>query len=274
MRTPKLALVLVLAAAAGLNCDDDKTSGADAGTGGRGGSAATGGTGGSAATGGTGGSIATGGTGGTTATGGTGAGTGGTTATGGTGGTTATGGTGGTAATGGTGGTSATGGTGGTGTGGTGGMPASCEIPCLTNLISNCAPMGTCMSQTTLLPTPSFNQCYSNGVKLSTAISVGGGGGGTVAVTYSKMGAVCYSIEAAGAGAGMNFTFSYKNPAGTVVATGTYDNATMKTTLTCAGSAMTYDLSSAACANVPRGTMPGTGGGDAGAGNCPMGACP
>ena len=260
MRTPKLALVLVLAAAAGLNCDDDKTSGADAGTGGTGGSAATGGTGGSAATGGTGGS----GTGGSTGTGGTG---------GGTGGTTATGGTGGTAATGGTGGTTATGGTGGTGTGGTGGTPASCEIPCLTNLIAGCVPMGTCMSQTTILPAPSFNQCYSNGVKMSTAINVSGGGG-TVAVTYSKASGVCYTIEAAGAGAGMNFTFSYKNAGGMVVATGTYDNATMKTTLTCAGSATPYDLSNPACANVPRGQMAPPGGGDAGAGNCPMGACP
>jgi hypothetical protein len=269
MRTPKLALVIVLAAAAGLNCDDDgKSTGADGG--GRGGS--TGGTGGNVSTGGTGGTTATGGTGGTTATGGTGGtATGGTTGTGGTGGT-ATGGTGGTTATGGTGGTTATGGMGGAATGGTGGASANCDIPCLTSLVSNCAPAGACMSQTTLLP-PSVNQCYANGVKVTTAIALGAGGSGSAVITYSKAGQTCYSVEAPVTAGAMTFMFTYKNAAGTVVATGTFDSATSKTTVTCAGSAMTYDLSSAACANVPRGQMPPMGGGDAGANQCPMGTC-
>jgi hypothetical protein len=269
MRTPKLALVIVLAAAAGLNCDDEgKSSGADGG--GRGGTSSTGGTGGSTATGGTGGSTATGGTGASTG------GTGGSTATGGTtgtGGTTATGGTGGTTATGGTGGTTATGGMGGSATGGTGGASANCEIPCLTSLVANCAPAGTCMSQTTLLP-PSVNQCYANGVKVSTAIALGAGGSGSAVVTYSKGGQACYSVEAPVTAGAMTFMFTYKNAAGTVVATGTFDSATSKATVTCTGSAMTYDLSSPACANVPRGQMPPMGGGDAGATQCPMGACP
>ena len=267
MRTPKLALVLVLAAAAGLNCDDDKTSGADAGSGGTGGSTATGGTGGSTATGGTGGSTATGGAGGS-ATGGTG----GTTATGGTGGTTATGGTGGTAATGGTGGTTATGGTGGTSaTGGTGGASANCEIPCLTSLIINCQPMGACMQQFSLAP-PALNQCYANGVKVSATgdIVVGGGGGGTAVITYRKDGNVCYSIESPIAAGGTS-TFTVKNPAGTVVATGTYGAGGSMGMVTCTGG-MTYNLSNPNCVNVPRPSVPGAGGGDAGAG-CPMGTC-
>jgi hypothetical protein len=150
-------------------------------------------------------------------------------------------------------------------------MPASCDIPCLTTLTANCVPMGTCQSQSTIVPTPMTNQCYSNGVKISSTINISGGGG-NLAATYSKMGMVCYSMEVSGS-AGSNVTLTYKNPAGTVVATATYDNTTMKTTLTCTGSAMTYDLSSAACANIPQGQM-GMGGGDAGAGSCPAGTCP
>ena len=94
-------------------------------------------------------------------------------------------------------------------------------------------------------------------------------------ITYSKIpgGTVCYSVEGTSAG-GMNLTFNFKNPAGMVVATGTYNDAMMKTTLTCAGSATVYDLTNPACANIPRGQMPGMGGGDAGATQCPMGACP
>jgi hypothetical protein len=268
MRTPKLALVIVLAAAAGLNCDDDgKSSGADGG--GRGGTS-TGGTGGSTATGGTGGSTATGGTGGT-ATGGTGGttATGGTTGTGGTGGTTATGGTGGTTATGGTGGTTATGGMGGTSaTGGTGGASASCEIPCLTSLIAGCQPMGTCMQQTTLVPF-GINQCYTNGVKVTLAGEFGGGGTGTAVITYRKDGVVCYSIESPVSAGAM--TFTVKNAAGTAVATGTYAMGGSMTMVTCTGG-MTYNLSNPSCVNVPRPSIPGTGGGDAGTG-CTMGMC-
>jgi hypothetical protein len=132
--------------------------------------------------------------------------------------------------------------------------------------------MGTCMQQSTLALPPVVNQCYSNGVKISTSITISGGGGSIVS-TYSKMGNVCYSAEVASAGTGQNATITYKNAAGTTVATGNYTAATMKFTVTCTGG-MTYDLSSAACANVPRGTTAPGGGGDAGAGSCPMGSCP
>lgn len=257
MRTGKLTLVFVMAAAAALGCGGDGKSSADGGAG-RGGSG-TGGTTGTGTTGGAGGS-----TGGTTATGGTA----GTTATGGTAGTSATGGTAGTTATGGAGGTSATGGMGGTtATGGTGGASAMCEVPCLTNLISNCTPMGTCMSQTSFMPSFSSNQCYSNGVKVSGVFSGTPGGSGTYQATYSKMGQTCYSIEAPFMANQQTFTFTYKNAGGTVVATGTYDTAMNKFTVMCTGG-MTYDLSSPACANVPRGMSGMMGGND-----CPMGTC-
>ena len=266
MRTGKLTLVILMAASAALGCGDSKSStdggagrdgSATGGTGGTAGTTAAGGTAGTSAAGGTAGTSAAGGTAGTTAAGGT-AGT----AAGGTAGTTAAGGAGGTTATGGMGGTSAT--------GGTGGASAMCEVPCLTNLFSNCTPMGTCMSQFSLMPIGS-NQCYSNGVKVSSVLNASAGGAGTYTITYSKMGQTCYSIEVPVSGANQQtFTFTYKNAAGTAVATGTYEMAMNKFTVMCTGG-MTYDLSNPACTNVPRG-MPMGGAGGMGS-DCPMGTC-
>lgn len=125
----------------------------------------------------------------------------------------------------GTAGAGGSGGTAGAGGGAGGGTSGSCNAPsCLTSLYSSCEPSGTCVSQTDTT-TFATNSCYSNGVKEIMTIALSG-----IAITYKKGTSTCYSINIDSTGA-----ISFKNAAGSVVATGTYDSTTTATTVTCTG---------------------------------------
>lgn len=132
------------------------------------------------------------------------------------------GGTGGTVGTGGVLGTGGGGGNGGSG-GGTG--SGSCNAPsCLNGLMTSCEPSGTCVSQMDMT-TFASNTCYSNGVKELMAISASG-----MTMTVKKDSSTCYSVDVSATG-----VLTFKNGAGSPVATGTYDKNAGTTTVTCTG---------------------------------------
>ncbi len=121
------------------------------------------------------------------------------------------------------------GGNGGAGGGG-GGSAGSCNYPsCLASLATSCQPSGTCVEQTDTT-TFAINTCYSNGVKVITAVDLTSGSG---TVTFKNGSTVCYTF-AAGASATGAETLTIKNAAGTTIATGTTDTAG-NTTITCTG---------------------------------------
>jgi len=183
-----------------------------------GGSAATGGVGGTS----TSGSIAVGGS----ALAGGGASTqstGGSLGVGGS--TTATGGTLNTA----TGGVAAVGGSGGTG---------DCNIPlCLFNMYTACPgpSTGACIEQSeTTATTSTTGTCYSNGTKAFSTVDLATF---DTIMTFENGSTVCYSqeIELTGSGTTTISASTYKDGSGNVVATGTWDETTNVTTVTCTG---------------------------------------
>jgi len=160
---------------------------------------------------------------------------------------------GGTAATGGnkggTGGVAgAAGGRGGAtgGRSGAGGVSGCTNIPSCLQFLLNCAPAGTCMSQTTITlspPSGTFSKCYGNGVKQATTAPLSGSTAtGTTIVSLN--GTFCYAYDiplGAGGTSGGSSSLVFKNASGGVLATVVSANATT-TTLSCGG--QTYQVAS------------------------------
>jgi hypothetical protein len=93
--------------------------------------------------------------------------------------------------------------------------------------------MGACMSQ--MMGTES-RQCYANGYKQVTSISLMGAMAGLTITAYKPPGtAICYTASAPLGGAAGTVMLTYRNPAGTPVATLTSMGAV--TTITCTGQA-------------------------------------
>lgn len=111
---------------------------------------------------------------------------------------------------------------------------ADCTLPsCLVELSASCEPAGACVQKAA--PTGS-RVCYANGVKLLSSFSAAG-------VSNTRVtkpdGSTCYELEAQMAGTGGPLSFTYKDASGALIATGKYDSATRKVTVTCPGEAPT-----------------------------------
>jgi len=160
----------------------------------------------------------------------------------------------------------ATGGARGTGAGGISGCT---NIPACLQFLLNCAPSGTCMSQTTITlspPSGTFSKCFSNGVKEATTGSLSGTTAPTSGTTtVSLNGTFCYAYDIAlGAGgtSGSSPSLTFKNASGGVLATVVSANATT-TTFSCGG--QTYQVASSCTAAVAA-LQTGT--------SCTAGTCP
>lgn len=224
-----LALASTLALAiAGAGCGDDSKPAADAAVG----DSSAGGAGGGGA-GGAGGNAGSSGAGGGSA----GAGGGGP----GAGGSSGSGGAGGGAA-------DAAGDMGAGGADGGSGSDAvaSCSIPCLQNLLTQCPPEGACTeSESGMAPVSSTtNSCYANGVKTQFSLALTG----LAFRVFKPGGAACFSMEV-GLADIQTGSASIKDGTGTVIATSTVNPQTMKQTITCTATGMTYDASM--CEDVP-----------------------
>ena len=131
---------------------------------------------------------------------------------------------------------------------GAGGVSGCTNIPSCLQFLINCAPAGTCMSQTTITlspPSGTFSKCYSNGVKQATTAPLSGTtAAATGTTTVSLNGTFCYAYDvplgAGGAGGGSS-SLVFKNASGGVLATVVSANATT-TTLSCGG--QTYQVAS------------------------------
>ena len=127
----------------------------------------------------------------------------------------------------------AAGGGGGVGGTGGGGASGSCNYPsCLANLATSCQPSGTCVEQTDTT-TFASNVCYSNGVKVITALNLTSG---SATITFKKGSTTCYTFEAGVSATGTE-ALTIKNASGAVIATGTSDTTGSATTITCTGGA-------------------------------------
>jgi len=153
--------------------------------------------------------------------------------------------------------------------GSTGAGGASCaNVPACLAFLTNCAPSGTCMSQTTITfspPSATLSKCYSNGVKEATTGSLSGGSVNSGTTTVSKNGTFCYAYDLSlggGGATGSGQSLVFKNASGATLATVVSANATT-TTFSCGG--QTYQVPSsctAAVAAVETGTT------------CTAGTCP
>lgn len=113
---------------------------------------------------------------------------------------------------------------------------ANCALPtCLARLNALCEPAGACIQQTT--PTGS-HVCYANGVKLFSPSSTAGAAGGFNTRVTKPDGSACYEIKAQVSSTG-EMSFTYQDASGALLATGKYDLAAMKATVTCPGEAPT-----------------------------------
>ena len=147
----------------------------------------------------------------------------------------------------GTGGTAGMGGTGGTagaaGAGGSGGSGALAAMPpCLAALAQSCLPSGTCTTQAVDPNSPGMvNSCYGNGVK--TCVTVNATANTAVStVTKADGKTVCYKAEMT-FGTGGSGTMSFKDAAGTEVATGTPGaSSTAPITVICTSDGKTYQF--------------------------------
>jgi hypothetical protein len=109
---------------------------------------------------------------------------------------------------------------------------ADCIVPsCLARLNALCEPAGACVQKATQ---SGSHVCYDNGVKLLFSLSAAGVS--STRVTKPD-GSTCYELEAQAAGTGRPLSFTYKDASGALIATGTYDNAMTKATVTCPGEA-------------------------------------
>jgi hypothetical protein len=152
--------------------------------------------------------------------------------------------------------------------------PGGCVLPaCLAALVADCETIGPCVAQPTNLG--SFNQCYDNGVKVTTGVAPPL----TTARVTRRGGALCYTVEAlgrVGRGGGMGGanagTFIYRNPAGESVASGVILGGGADVLLSCAtgGVPLTAPLRCTPVAAAVAGLV----GGDSQASACPAGSCP
>jgi hypothetical protein len=98
-----------------------------------------------------------------------------------------------------------------------------CTVPqCLIDLVTPCAASGSCTAQVTL-DVVGTNVCFENGVKQRTQLVLPAPNPATTsAVTTVKKagGDVCYTLETATITAAGTSSFTWKDPGGTVVATG------------------------------------------------------
>jgi hypothetical protein len=181
---------------------------------------------------------------------------------------------------------SGTGGTGappnggaGPGTGGAGTTPGTdaatsdtstasmCKIPCLATIDSECLPEGACVEQPVALGLVS-NRCYDNGVKILSQLALGLPTS-TLKIIHRKAdGSVCFTVEGTVKGT-TEASVTWKDPAGTAVATGTYDITTMAATISCGNQQFSAQdaLRCGATRNLPR--APGS----PSSGGCTMGMC-
>jgi hypothetical protein len=140
-----------------------------------------------------------------------------------------------------------------TGAGGTTGADAgtppgsTCTIPCIVALTQDCVPSGTCMEQSNGLT--GNNRCYSNGVKVATALAILPAPALTL-TTKKPAGGVCYTVVGSLTSAtSTSGTLVLKNAAGQQVGTGTYDLTTNQATVSCDNA--TFDAAAVAtCASV------------------------
>ncbi len=124
---------------------------------------------------------------------------------------------------------------GGSGTGLDGGQANSiCSIACLAtlaNLVNACPASGTCTQQ--LVGTTSENVCYSNGVKMTAAVTSTSSGAMSMSVSVKKNTTPCYSL-AMSVTATEDVTMTFKSTSGATVATFAVTSAG-DTIITCPG---------------------------------------
>jgi len=153
-------------------------------------------------------------------------------------------------------GSAGTGGAGGTGAmGGAGGAPASpagCYPDCIEALRRQCIPAAPCTSSQTPPPAypPNFYFCYDNGVRIASMST----STGSLHTQYQADGtSVCFTIETTFSGtSGRNVTETWKNAAGAVVGTETYDSMDasggLVHSVSCGGQTYTVDTTVDGCA--------------------------
>lgn len=151
----------------------------------------------------------------------------------------------------------ASGGPGGAGMGGAGGAgggpatPSGCYPDCIESLPSQCVPAPPCTSSQTPPPTypPDFFFCYDNGVRIASMSTATG----SLHTQYKADGTtVCFTIETTFSGScGRNVTETWKNAAGTVVGTETYDtmdgSGGLAHVVSCNGQSYAVDTTAAGC---------------------------
>ena len=105
-----------------------------------------------------------------------------------------------------------------------------CNVPAcimrMYELVVSCAPMGTCVEQTS---EAGINQCYSDGSRLSAV--VGEGGSATVRLTHPD-GSTCLTEDIVSNGEGINIVI--RDASGAALGTATA-NADGSTTISCDG---------------------------------------
>jgi len=122
---------------------------------------------------------------------------------------------------------------------GVGGVSGCTNIPSCLQFLVNCAPSGTCVSQTIVTlspPSGTFSRCYSNGVKEATTAPLSGTATtGTTIVSLGGTFCYAYDVPLGGGGtAGGVTSLAFKNAAGAVLATVVSANSAT-TTFSCGG---------------------------------------
>ena len=151
----------------------------------------------------------------------------------------------------------------------------SCSLPdCLAQLIGGFEPVAPCTFQSTIQGgTDTAAVCYANGSKSvfsSSSTPPAAGQTSTTKQTYSKGGALLFSIEATDANDGSTpGSFIYRDSTGKEVARATADAGSSKLTVTCAGGAPTA-IDGACWLSKLIGPLDSTG---MGTQNCTQGTC-
>jgi len=138
--------------------------------------------------------------------------------------------------------------------GGAGGAPGApgCYPTCIESLRQQCVPAAPCTSSQTPPPTypPNFYFCYDTGVRIASMSPATG----SLHTQYMSDGTtVCFTIETTFSGtSGRNVTETWKNAAGAVVGTETYDSMDASGGLvhavSCGGQSYTVDTTADGCA--------------------------
>ncbi len=141
-------------------------------------------------------------------------------------------------------------------------IPAGCNVPsCFANLITSCAPSGSCVTQVDA-NTSLTNTCYANGVKEIESLDLSTL---SFSISFKKGSSVCWSM-AGDASSASTGAYALKDGSGNTVATISAD-AQNNTVITCTGqSPVTL---SAAC-DTSSATNPA---GGTSTGSCTQGTC-